>query len=272
MSSGIVCKKHCWLNKLITREDKNHVHKILGGLCLLSFIYRYLYVLPTQGHLDMNNRLGAMTMLIHILLSTSSLLFRVLKKRILDRPTIIYEEYRLHAIIFSLRCATVWLMGNWGSPLPRSLIILPHHLIADWITKNFGTLGVTAVRSKNIDTLLDKYIKRFYSFYQIAALGTHLISNPFSKDLGYNALIAIQSSAFLMTLNRKGLIKQETHAGFYSVAILLSLGYMIKTVDDPIIWLSIIIVYCLRLFLNCNKYILWIGFVYSLEIINRFYK
>ena len=42
------------------------------------------------------------------------------------------------------------------------------------------------------------------------------------SNLAFNALIAIQSSAFLMTLNRKGLINWYTHAFWYSLSLVLS--------------------------------------------------
>merc|ERR1711953_1191073 len=80
-----------------------------------------------------------------------------------------------------------------------------------------------------------------------------------TSDLGYNTIVAIQSSAFLMTLYRKGLIYQHTHAVVYSAALLLSLFHMYQCFPNPMIWARILVVFGLRL-MNINKYVLYFTF------------
>ena len=92
--------------KLVTKEDRFHLHKTFGTLALISFGYRYFYVWPTTGHLGLDvDALGIGTMAVHTLLSLTSLPFRVPLRRIRKQPTMIWQEYRLHAVIFTLRCA-----------------------------------------------------------------------------------------------------------------------------------------------------------------------
>eukprot|EP01091_Cochliopodium_minus_P016029 TRINITY_DN5878_c0_g1_i2.p1 TRINITY_DN5878_c0_g1~~TRINITY_DN5878_c0_g1_i2.p1 ORF type:complete len:205 (-),score=40.30 TRINITY_DN5878_c0_g1_i2:123-737(-) len=92
--------KHAY-EKLVTKEDKNFLHKIFGFTSLALFTYRYSYFFK-NGTLGFDGQLiDYLTLLVHFLLSFSSLIFHVLEKRLESNPLIIYEEYRLHAIVFS---------------------------------------------------------------------------------------------------------------------------------------------------------------------------
>ena len=57
-------------------------------------------------------------------------------------------------------------------------------------------------------------------------MSSHLILDDKLCDLGWNTLIAIQSSAFLMTLKRKSLIRSRTHLFWYTLALFLSIFYI----------------------------------------------
>ena len=63
--------------------------------------------------------------------------------------------------------------------------------------------------------------------YQFLASTVVLTPSSLQMDMGYNAIIAIQSSAFLMTLNRKNIIVWQTHFKFYTAALILSAAYMV---------------------------------------------
>lgn len=134
------------LKKLVTKEDPLFLHKILGLSALLSFIYRYGYVFPTTGTLGMDGTwFDHATMAIHMLLSTSSLIFAVLQTRILSKPTIIWEEYRLHAISFTTRCVLVYAFGlfwpledSWVTRVALYCTVLSMHVVADMITERYG--------------------------------------------------------------------------------------------------------------------------------------
>lgn len=66
------------------------------------------------------------------------------------------------------------------------------HSAVDYVTKVHGTPGVTAVRHTNDGSI--KYVKLFFAFYQVLALSTHLLVDEKLCDLGWNTLVAIQSS------------------------------------------------------------------------------
>jgi hypothetical protein len=106
------CSRKYVIKKLFTEEDPIMLHKTLGLISIISFLYRYCYVFPMEGNLGLNGSwFDHLTMAFHMALSASSLIFHVLPYRILARPLVIWNEYRLHAIIFSLRCVSVYLFG-----------------------------------------------------------------------------------------------------------------------------------------------------------------
>ena len=66
-------KKKFIVRKLFTEEDTFNVHKTLGFLVLLSYAYRYFYVLPTTGTLGISHdALSYFTLSLHMFLSLSS--------------------------------------------------------------------------------------------------------------------------------------------------------------------------------------------------------
>lgn len=258
------------VSKLFTNEDSQQLHKTLGALCIASFLYRYFYVLPRTGTLGFDGTwFDHLTILVHMLLSTSSLIFHVLKARIRNRPMIIWEEYRLHAIVFSTRCLSLYLIGYFqplaGSPyqnLLQGAIIVSHHFVADYITSIYGSKdGTTTVRVHDGHRAEITLVLRFYAFYQFAALASALTPHERLCDLGYNSFIAIQSSAFLMTLYRKSIITEFAHAGWYSACLIISLSYIYMTRASTVFALKLFAVYFLRTKFRVSKYALWTAFI-----------
>lgn len=135
-----------FVKKLISKEDPLFIHKSLGLFALFSFTYRYAYVLPTTGTLGFDGHwFDHLTMVLHMLLAVSSLIFDVMRHRILSKPTIIWQEYRLHAINFTAGCIIVYSFAIlW--PLEDCLITrialfccrISIHLVADEITRRYG--------------------------------------------------------------------------------------------------------------------------------------
>ena len=109
---------------------------------------------------------------------------------------------------------------------------------------------------------MPKAVTLGYAFYQFSALGSHLIPEARLMDLGYNALVAIQSSAFLMTLFRKGLIRWPTHAFWYSVALIMSWTAMLKLTAGIWFWIKVFTAFKLRTNYRMGKYKIW--FLYAL--------
>ena len=211
------------LGKLVTSHDRFHVHKALGLACLASFVYQYGVHWPRYG------TLGATTplLLLHVALSCSGIQFSVPAQRILNWPTMIWEEYRLHAIVFSFRALPVaWLPVG----LARLLCIAAVHVAADQVTVHWGQPGNTTVRGDHARRKSPRvwWMTRSYAVYQYLALASHLVGRD-GMQLGYNAFIAVQSSAFCMTLHRKGLITWKGHALTYLVCIALSGAYIVQS-------------------------------------------
>ena len=237
------------LDKLVTRHDYAHIHKTLGVMCLASFIYHYCVQWPATG------RLGAswLVLLMHFALSASAIQFNVPAKRIARWPTMIWEEYRLHAIVFSSRALVV---ASLDGPA-RVAGIAAVHAAADMVTRHWGAPGNTTVRGDHAREKSTRVQRMTYTYatYQYLALASHLVCTN-SLDIAYNAFIAVQSSAFCMTLHRKGFITHYTHAIVYTVCIAISGVFILQSMSP---WQT-----CLALAFGfartqgANKYPLWL--------------
>ena len=253
------------IGKLVTKEDPYHLHKGMGILSILSFFYRYGLVYNATGTLGFTGDwFDWATLFVHMTLAFSSKLFRVPKKRLANKPMVIYEEYRLHAMIFTFRCVSVYacavLWPAENRPIYAvALVVAAHHLLADYVTSIWGN-GSTAVRtnSKNLSYFYKK-VALFYSFYQYMAIGSHILPNVHLADLAWNAIIAIASSAFMMTLYRKRIIRGMTHVVVYSGCLLLSMFHIMRLIG---LTASLLIIATFLLRINLprkysNKYVCW---------------
>jgi len=265
------------LKKLASHEDPYHLHKTLGILSVCSFVYRYGVMYNRTGTLGFNGTsFDWHTMGVHLFLAASSMIFRSIPlNRIADKPMNIYEEYRQHAIVFTARCYSVFAVAVlWSSWFPDKTmpvwfmpsVVAVHHLLADFVTYRHGD-GNTAVRS-NTDKLTDtslfiRTVTKFYSFYQFLAIGSHILPNDRLPDLAYNAIIAIASSAFMMTLYKKRIIRGYTHLVVYSLCLLLSAFHIIRLVGYTNSG-AILATFMLRINLPrdySNKYVVWTLFL-----------
>lgn len=231
--------------RLFSSHDPFHVHTALGLMCLLSFVYSYA-----------THRVEPVQWVPHVLLSCSSLVFSVPAKRIVRNPTIIYEEYRLHAIVFTFRSLFIYLAA-YEQRVMRLLIVLMASAVADLISREVGDPRQTTVRGNG--QARDKRVKlliKLYSSYQIIASAAHIAGQdaPFN---GFTTLISIQSSAFLMTLVKKGKIKWYTHAVLYTLALLLSVSTL--EFGTATVW-TVAGCVLARVGAGINKYALWIAF------------
>ena len=255
------------LDKLFTPEDPLHIHKTLGLLAVLSFVYRYAVVYPAQGNLGFDgSALDWLTMAVHLLLPVSSLLFYVPAKRIATRPMVIYEEYRQHAVVFTLRTFSTFALAVLAPHAPfyaAPLLTAAHHLVVDRITAMHGN-GSTAVRANSERLKPGTFYQRvaiLYSFYQFLALGAMLVPSTRAADMAYNAIIAIQSSAFLMTLFKKRIVRGRTHMVVYGYCLVLSAFHFVRVIGLAQTAL-IAATFALRVKLpSVSKYVLWLAFV-----------
>lgn len=254
---------HTILRRLVTKEDPCHVHKTLGLSCLLHFVYRYAYCLRVHGTLGYQDTtsFNALTSCMHMGLSSTSLVFHVLSKRMKTRPLIIYQEYRLHTILFTLRSCMWHFIPKWyhGVDLvPVGLIII--HGLVDAVSRVHGTDGMTTVRvedeSHHTPTVM---MRRVFSYYQIVAIACLLSSSDHDlANISFNLLIAIQSSTFLMTLVRKNIIRPQTHIVVYGASLMLSTATLYD-LTGPSVFVGALCVFLLRM-RGISKYVLWTAF------------
>jgi len=247
------------LSKLVTSHDPHHIHKTLGAACLLSFAYHYCMIWPLTGSL------GASwpVLVLHTALSVSGLAFTVPAHRIKRWPTMIWEEYRLHAVVFTFRAPIVAALDGW----PRLAGIALVHLAADEVTSRYGKPGNTTVRGEHSNERRSwrlHCMTRSYAYYQYLALASHLVGKN-SMDLGYNAFIGVQSSAFCMTLHRKGLITWKGHAAVYFACICMSALFIIQSLPPWQTALALAFGYARTQ--GTDKYPLWLLYWSVIQIV-----
>jgi hypothetical protein len=141
------------VHKLMTKEDGHygHVHKIIGTAALVHYGYR-TYLLMTTGSMqfdDSNFTLACI--LLHMVLSVSSFIFKIPNNRINSAP-MIYPEFRLHSIIFAYRSLIVmllmWSSKRWDTVFPlyfRGVVVLLTMAAADTVTNRYRSDGYVAL-------------------------------------------------------------------------------------------------------------------------------
>jgi len=195
--------------RLFTKEDTFNFHKTLGITCLLSYLFRFVQVGPS----DMGFAASFETLLtiaVHTALSVSSLIFRIPMKRIASGYRI-WPEYRLHSIIFACRSLASMLLtwvelrrGVEPNYLLNTAIVLGTIIAADLGSAAMGPPG-SAGRSSTIRDLdAGAFTRFFFSAMQFhATVGCLFGLRRFSTQFLY--VWIIQFNAFLMTIRRKNL-------------------------------------------------------------------
>lgn len=253
------------VRKLFTKEDPQFVHKCLGIFCLANFTYRYIQLL-THGSMDITISYDVFTVLIHALLSWSSLIFHISAVRHKTLPTI-YPEFRMHSIIFACRSVLCTLCHYYRiRPIFLVLICLGTNVSADTITWYYAqTLkhsedSSTTMRNMPFDKKIAdderKTITRMHSCAQVTAtlfmLGT--------RDSAFSPLFAIQLAAFLMTLVRKNIITTNTWHLVYTFSLWINIFVVYGMTLSQIVAFSMCYdIFChFRFRLGVNKYLAWI--------------
>lgn len=247
------------VKKLITHEDRFHFHKSCGIYVLANFCFQLNYYLSYRDVI-----LTKWIILPHALLPLTSFFFRVLSKRPVERRMnmFIWNELRLHAILFSLRSIGVIL---W--PQHAVSITFATMMSADLATYLYGTPGVSTVRGKHTNIKKRKWTKTlsgvFFSSSQLAAtiLCLGIFQQKISPVLVFFTLPAIQTSAFGMTLIRKNIVTHRFWTIAYSLELCLVYGlWYLEYGDLRLLWMGLL-AYVLRR-ICYSKYVLWIGLVF----------
>jgi len=255
--------------KLSTREDPWHLHKGLGIVCFLHFVYRYAR-LGSTGSMELQNPVGIAAILLHGVLSVSSLIFHIPKDRNPVAP-MIYPEFRLHSIVFALRSVACCL--TYAMELPdevRIALCFLTMVAADVVTARHRneTSGRT-ISNMPFDPSLrgTEAITHMYSRLQIGATLFMLGG----MDGAFSPLLSIQLAAFFMTLVRKGILTSTGwHVG-YTATLWINVLLYLRAFSTPflVIQLGLYNLYTMGLFpLRTNKYFNW-AFLFSLYSLYR---
>eukprot|EP00977_Amphora_coffeiformis_P007100 scaffold1551_cov166-Amphora_coffeaeformis.AAC.5 len=172
-----------WIRGLVTKEDPQFIHKLLGVLSLASFTWRLTRVGDDDMGFDSHPAWTIPTLLLHLALSASSFQFRIPPRRITTDGGRIWPEYRLHSLIFSARsmaCIAVhWYEQHYYEvQLPTDYsknlwIVLACMGAADLASYAVGPFHSNSVRALSAPALA----KYFFSVMQFFATAAHLVDS-----------------------------------------------------------------------------------------------
>jgi hypothetical protein len=206
------------LSELVTYKDPYYLHKISGVYVLCNFFYQF-YLYYSYGIMDLN----IFNMFPHFTLHLTSFIFRVMSSRVFSEGTtmFIWEEFRLHSMIFAYRSCLSILIPNY-----RGCFIFLTMFFADAATFLLGNDNITNVRG-NHNKVCSGYYENFNSvFYSTSQFSATLICGGFFQEnyssiLTFTTLPVIQTSAFGMTLIKENIINQSIWNIVYNVELLL---------------------------------------------------
>jgi hypothetical protein len=249
------------IHKLATHEDGTYIHKILGGICFVHFIYQFVYIL-NYGVANLNTPISNYMVATHGVLSISSMIFHIPATRNRMSP-MIYPEFRLHSIIFALRSVVCYFLCyyEWN---------IVYKMLACFMTMTFADVTTylfydekndrkTTMRgmpfNDDISREIQAGITQFHSSMQIGAT-LYMLGNTSST---FFPLYAIQLSAFMMTLVRKNIITAMAWHRYYTCLLImnvlcyysLSLSYLFPQIGIYYLFKH------LRFQRNMNKYVAW---------------
>jgi len=277
-------KKPRWRTKLFTKEDPIGIHKYCGIFVLLHFAFRYFQMLFGDPSAGFGSRLGKgpalyapFCLIPHTILSLSSLIFHTVpKERVVGKP-MIWQEFRVHNILFAMRSILATLL-TWGSlyisknspshlntrltTVAVSIIVLTTQVLADEATKRLrvNTLESTTATMPYWDGCSVGTQKRFKSFYAMcqfdATLACLAVANP---AWSLAVLLPIQLASLLMTLVRKSLLSPKGLHICYTLSLMVPYLVAYRSVGMPIFFMYGLgwLLYQLRR-QGVNKYALWV--------------
>lgn len=259
------------LYKLNTKEDSTFLHKGLGGLILLHFLYRY-FLYFRYGSMFFSRPLDLFLINLHGVLSISSLLFHIPSLRNPLKP-MIYPEFRLHSILFALRSIFVCniyyyqlssyyvIFTCFGTMMSADIITFFYN----WNGKNGNTMRNMPFESK-IDFNLQMEVIQMHSIMQIGAT-SFMLGNI---ETAFSPLFAIQLAAFLMTMVRKSIISTTMWHAIYSLSLWINIGFYNSLSTEYLILQQVMVHSFQNIFFpnRVNKYLAWsIMFgIYSLYV------
>ena len=262
------------MTKLITSEDPFHIHKTLGSLSAIHFIYRfYLACFAPDHDMGLASPAAVPWVMIHAALSMTSLFFHIPQNRVKGAP-MIWPEFRLHSILFAMRSIVVILLEPMFGKYVRPASVIGTLFAADAVSAYYKKQGrinpdQTTMRNMpfpdNTPATVIKYINMFYSVSQVFATMNVLVH---SHNAIFLTLFPIQFAAFWMTLVRKGFITSKQWHIFYTASLLSNYVYACMTSLDisSHIYRGVGLAFIIARFrFSVNKYALWAGTILILN-------
>jgi hypothetical protein len=215
----------------------------------------------------------------HGLLSTSSLIFdTVPKERVVGMP-MIWQEYRVHNILFGIRSVLTGMICSLSirfshrSPIIRPIAIWATCLVC--LTTMIGAdIATSKLRANDRESTTatmpywdgctkqrQKQFKVFYAYSQfMATFACFMMTNP---AFSLAVLLAIQLASLLMTLVRKGLLTTRGYHMIYTATLIAPYFVafrsilLTKTLELPIAFTIASVMFIIRRH-GVSKYMLWI--------------
>lgn len=252
------------ISKLFTNEDHLNVHKIFGSLVLFNYFFQYMnYFIFDETYLNF------ITLIPHFLVHYTSFQFNVLKERSKNKimAMFIWEELRAHSMIFAYRALFILLQPNY-----RVIFTFLTMIFADLATDNFGDRQFSTVRGDHNKRSLSYYKYFASNFFSMSQMGATIIcagffQNKWSPILVFSTLPPIQTSAFGMTLIRKGIIDKKVWQYVYAIELLfVYLIWYMEMQNLYIVPLSAIFLFMRKM--NMSKYHILAIFCAMNQIVN----
>jgi len=170
------------------------------------------------------------SILLHMTLSVSSMIFKIPAKRTLTHYRI-WPEYRLHSIVFAWRSLltmlVTWVEGRLGLdpmyPL-NTLVVLLCFTASDYATFSVGEAASRSIRDLNVPPV----VQFAFSWIQFhGTFGCILALRRYSTLFVY--VWIIQLNAFLMTVQRKNLLGSAPLQATYG--FMLAFGYSVVSFE-----------------------------------------
>jgi hypothetical protein len=276
-------------HRLVTHEDRKfgHLHKILGFGVLAHYLYRFYrgIVLGSSGLVD-GDWVTLSLILMHAMLHVSSFQFIVPVNRNMTY-NVIWAEMRWHTLLFAYRAifAMIIIWGRVYYPalvlrnlwVPRAFLVMGTMAAVDFVTKKLGTSRSGKTIRDNpwpseVTMTTRSYFHLWYSMSQAAA--TYVILSSDDMMVVFMSLFPIQLAPFLMTLVKKGVMRQAGWHFWYVVSLLIPIVYtfsiFVRSGDGEVgkVWTYIVAMgmfYVGRLKMGVDKYVLWTLF----SIVNK---
>ena len=252
-------------------------HATLGACVLLHIGYRYTKFFSAFSRSE-DMALGECSylplfLIPHLLLQLTGFGFSIPRKRHPDGNRI-WPEYRWHALVFFLRSSILLVVAYLSKreklELPllecksttRNVVNLTVIMVtmfgADHVTSHFSRLGESTPTIRGLNGPSGAlYLMSVPQFHATV----HCLLTCDRMSVQFAALTVVQTTAFGMTLRRKGII--SIFQGLLLYAIVLALGMAVIIQDlrvSGMLYEAIAIANVaaiLRMDLGCNKYLLW---------------